>query len=145
MKLSREEYLKYIKDAQPKSPHLKNFIKAVFFGGLICVLGQIVENVYFYLGLTADEAASAVSVTFIAVAAVLTGFDLYEKFGKVAGAGALVPITGFANAVASAALEYKSEGFILGMCANMFKLAGPVLVVGISVSVLYGLVFLIFI
>ena len=119
MNMSKKEYAEYVKNLEPKSPHLKNFIKAFLIGGAICILGQILLNMYMSFGLDRDD-----------------------MIARHAGAGTLVPITGFANSIVSEALEFKSEGYILGMCANMFKLAGPVLVMGISASVFYGIILL---
>ncbi len=145
MKMSKQEYADYVSKMEPRSPHLKNFIKAFIIGGAICILGQLIIYLYAHLGLSADNAAAAASATLIGLSGVLTGLGLYDKLAKHAGAGTLVPITGFANSIVSEALEFKSEGFILGMCANMFKLAGPVLVFGISASVIYGIVLLFFV
>ncbi|MBE6911111.1 MAG: stage V sporulation protein AC [Ruminococcaceae bacterium] len=141
MNMSKKEYAEYVKNNEPSSPHLKNFIKAYIIGGAICVLGQWLLNMYMSLNLGKDNAAAITSVTLIALSALFTGLGLYGKLAKEAGAGTLVPITGFANAIVSEALEFKSEGYILGLCANMFKLAGPVLVIGISASVLYGFIY----
>lgn len=142
MNISKKEYAEYVKNLEPKSPHLKNFIKAFVIGGAICILGQMLMNMYMSFDLDRDNASAAVSITLIGLSALLTGFGLYDKLAKHAGAGTLVPITGFANSIVSEALEFKSEGYILGMCANMFKLAGPVLVMGISASVFYGIILL---
>jgi len=144
MKMSKKDYAEYVKGREPKSPHLKNFIKAYVIGGAICVLGQSLLNMYMSFGLDRDNASAATSITLIGLAALFTGLGLYDKLAKHAGAGTLVPITGFANSIVAEALEFKSEGYILGMCANMFKLAGPVLVMGISASVIYGLILLAF-
>lgn len=142
MNMSKKDYAEYVKQGEPKSPHLKNFIKAYIIGGLICVLGEVLIAMYSALGLSQDNAGAATSVTLIGLSAIFTGLGLYDKLAKHAGAGTLVPITGFANSIVSEGLEFKSEGYILGMCANMFKLAGPVLVMGISASVIYGLILL---
>ncbi len=145
MKMTKKEYADYVSRVEPSSPHLKNFIKAFLIGGAICVLGQLIIYLYAYLGLSADHAAAAASATLIGLSALFTGLGLYDKLAKHAGAGTLVPITGFANSIVSEALEFKSEGYVLGMCANMFKLAGPVLAFGISASVIYGIVLLLFV
>lgn len=142
MNMSKKEYAEYVKSIEPRSPHLKNFIKAFVIGGAICILGQLLTNMYMSLELSRDNASAATSITLIGLSALLTGLGLYDKLAKHAGAGTLVPITGFANSIVSEALEFKSEGYILGMCANMFKLAGPVLVMGISASILYGFILL---
>lgn len=109
-------------------------------GGAICTLGQVLRNLYESLGLSGDDAGTAVSVTLIFLSALLTGLGLFDKLAKHAGAGTLVPITGFANAMVSPALEFKSEGYITGTAAKLFVVAGPVLVFGISASVIYGLI-----
>lgn len=142
MNMSKKEYAEYVRSIEPRSPHLKNFIKAFVIGGAICILGQALTNMYMSLELSRDNASAATSITLIGLSALLTGLGLYDKLAKHAGAGTLVPITGFANSIVSEALEFKSEGYILGMCANMFKLAGPVLVMGISASILYGFILL---
>ena len=142
MNMSKKEYAEYVKRNEPPSKHLKNFIKAYIIGGAICVIGQALRNLYMSLNVGKDNAAAATSITLIALSALFTGLGLYGKLAKHAGAGTLVPITGFSNAIVSEALEFKSEGYILGLCANMFKLAGPVLVIGISASVLYGIILL---
>lgn len=141
MKLSKEEYMEYCGSHQPKSNLVGDTVRAFLFGGIICVIGQALLMWYTSLGMTADGAGGAVSATLIVVAALLTGFGVYDDIAKMAGAGTLVPITGFANSVASAALEFKSEGYVLGMCAKMFTLAGPVIVFGLTASVVYGVVY----
>ncbi len=141
MKMSKKEYADYVKDKEPSSPHLINFIKAYIIGGLICVLGQAFINFYLSLNLSMDNASAATSTTLIGISAILTGFGLYCKIAKHAGAGTLVPITGFANSIVSEAIEFQSEGYILGVCTNMFKLAGPVIVIGTSSSIIYGIIY----
>lgn len=145
MKMTKKEYMDYAGKAQPKSNLWLNMLKAFVIGGAICVIGQGLLTLYKYWNMTLDSAAAATSVTLIGLSALLTGLGLYDRIARQAGAGTLVPITGFANAIVSSALEFKSEGFIMGMCAKMFSLAGPVLVMGISASVLYGLILLFFI
>ena len=140
MKLSKQEYMAYINNSQPKSTHISNLLKAFVTGGAICCIGQLFANMFYYFNLTVDNATAATSLVLIGIASLLTGLDLYGAIGKFGGAGSLIPITGFANSIVSAALEFKSEGFILGMCAKMFQLAGPVLVIGFSLSVVYGLI-----
>ena len=125
----------------PKSPILKNCLKAFLVGGLICTLGQALINLYSSFGLEKEEASAAASMTLVALSALFTGLSLYDNLAKHAGAGTLVPITGFANAVSSAAVEFKTEGFILGVGAKMFTIAGPVIVYGVSASVVYGLIY----
>ena len=124
----------------PKSPLLKNMIIAFIVGGLICVAGQGLKAAFGAWGMSEEHTAMAVPVTLIIIGALLTGLRVFDNAAKYAGAGTLVPITGFANAVVSPAMEFKSEGIVLGLSAKMFSIAGPVLVFGISASVLYGLV-----
>ena len=113
-------------------------------GGLICSIGQAFRQLYDSIGLAKDDAATAVSITLVFVGVFLTAIRVYEKLAKFSGAGTLVPITGFANSMASPAIEFKSEGFILGTCVKMFTIAGPVLALGVAASVVYGLILLIF-
>ena len=141
MNLSKKAYGEYVKKRAPSSKHLRNLVFAFLIGGTICTLGQGVLVWYKHLGLTSDTASAATSATLIAISALLTGFGVYDEIAKIAGAGTLVPITGFANSVVSAALEFKSEGFVLGMCTKMFTLAGPVIVFGTVASVVYGVVY----
>lgn len=145
MKLSKEDYMKYCGEHQPKSNLVGDTVRAFLFGGMICVIGQALLMWYTSLGMTADGAGGATSATLIVVAALLTGFGVFDDIAKYAGAGTLVPITGFANSVASAALEFKSEGYVLGMCAKMFTLAGPVIVFGLTASVVYGFLYWFFV
>ena len=140
MALDRKTYTQYVEDKSPKSPIVKNTVKAFLIGGAICTVGEVFSQIYKYFGLTKEDAPIAVSATMIFLGALLTGLKIYDKIAKHAGAGTLVPITGFSNAIVSAALEYKSEGFVMGMSAMMFKIAGPVLVFGISGSIIYGLI-----
>ncbi len=144
MNMSKKEYAKYVKDTEPHSPHLKNFIKAFVIGGAICVLGQALISLYSHLGLSKEDAQTIASVSLVFLSALLTGFGLYDKIAKHAGAGTLVPITGFANSIVSESIEFKTEGYILGVGAKMFTLAGPVIVYGVSASVVYGLIYWIF-
>ena len=140
MDMTNQEYSKYVGQKAQKSPLWKDMLWAFFVGGLICTAGQGLLNLYKSFDLSETAAAIAVSVTLIIIAAVLTGLGWFDNIAKYAGAGTLVPITGFANAMVSPALEFKSEGLILGTGAKLFTLAGPVLVYGISVSVVYGLI-----
>ncbi len=140
MDMTNQEYGKYVSKKAKPSPILKNCVWAFCVGGLICTLGQFLLNFYQFWGIEKDDAAACVSVTLILLSAVLTGLGIFDKIAKHAGAGTLVPITGFANAVVSPALEFKTEGLVLGLSAKMFVIAGPVLVFGISASVLYGLI-----
>lgn len=140
MDMSNEEYKKYVGKKSKPSPIWKDMIWAFTVGGAICVVGQLLTNLYKGIDLSETEASIAASVTLIVIAALLTGFGVFDDIAKHAGAGTVVPITGFANAMVSPALEFKSEGFILGTGAKLFTLAGPVLVYGISASVIYGLI-----
>lgn len=141
MKLTNAEYAKLVEAQSPKSPTGKDVLWAFFIGGLVCTLGQVFIEVYKYLGLENDLASTLASVTLILIAAVLTGLGVYDNIAKKAGAGTLVPITGFSNAVVSPALEFKSEGMITGTAAKMFIISGPVIVYGVSASVVYGIVY----
>ena len=125
----------------PKSPMWKDCLNAFWIGGLICAIGQLILNGYTKLGLDEVNAGTATSMTLVALSALLTGLSLYDNIAKYAGAGTLVPITGFANAIAAPAVEFKTEGFILGVGAKMFTIAGPVIVYGVSASVVYGLIY----
>lgn len=137
---SKEEYDKVVKKASPPSPLLKNCFLAFLFGGTICTLGQCVFRLYMVWGLTIADARTGVSITLIFLSALLTAVGVYDKMGKYAGAGTLVPITGFANSMVSPAMEFKSEGLVTGLGVKLFVVAGPVLVFGISASVVYGIV-----
>lgn len=137
--MTQKEYGKLVKELSPKSPIVKDCIWAFIVGGLICTLGQLIQKGYMALGLSKTDAGTAMSMTLVALSALFTGLSLYDNLAKHAGAGTLVPITGFANAVAAPAVEFKTEGFILGVGAKMFTIAGPVIVYGISASVVYGL------
>jgi len=141
--MTDKEYSRYAKRAEPKSPAGKNLLRAFAVGGLICCIGQALKWAYSSLGLTETDAGTAVSVTIIFIAALLTGIGVFDDIARFAGAGTLVPITGFANAVAAPALEFKSEGFITGTAVKMFIVAGPVIVYGITASVVYGAVLMI--
>ena len=139
--MTEKEYAKLVKEMSPKSPIWKDCLNAFWIGGLICVLGQLIMNGYLALGLDKETAGTAMSMTLVFLSALLTGLSLYDNIAKHAGAGTLVPITGFANAISSAAIEFKTEGFILGVGAKMFTIAGPVIVYGVSASVVYGLIY----
>lgn len=144
MDMTNQEYGKYVNAKSKPSPCWKNCLWAFFVGGFICVGGQGLLNLYLYFGLEKDDAAGAVSVTLIFIAALLTGLGVFDDIAKHAGAGTLVPITGFANAVVAPALEFKSEGLVMGVSAKMFTIAGPVLVFGISASIIYGVILQLF-
>lgn len=141
MSVTKKEYSKMVKEASPPSKKTRDFIAAFVVGGLICVLGQFFSNVYMETSMTLDETKMAVPVTLILIAAVLTGLGVFDKIAKFAGAGTLVPITGFSNAMTSAAIEFKSEGWILGLGAKIFTIAGPVIVYGTIASIIYGLIY----
>ena len=141
MKTTNQEYSKIVKKVSPPSPKIKDFIWAYCVGGLICVIGQLLTEIFNMLDFTEKQIKMAVPVSLIFIAALLTGLKLFDKIAKRAGAGTLVPITGFANAVVSPAIEFKSEGFILGVGANMFKIAGPVIAYGTIASVIYGVIY----
>ena len=138
--MTEKEYGKLVKEMAPKSPMWRDCLMAFLVGGLICVLGQLAINGYTALGLEKQDASTLASMSLVALSAFLTGLSLYDNIAKHAGAGTLVPITGFANSISSPALEFKSEGFILGTGAKMFVIAGPVIVYGISAGFLYGVI-----
>ena len=140
MAIDRQNYDRTVSRTSPPSKLGLNMGKAFLIGGAICALGQGIHDLWKLAGLSEEAAGAATSAALILLGALLTGLNIYDKLAKHGGAGTLVPITGFSNAVVSAALEFKSEGFITGMSAKMFTIAGPVLVFGISASVLYGLV-----
>lgn len=137
---SKEEYSQRVKRASPPSPVLKDCALAFLCGGAICALGQGLYNLYQGLGLPLSQARAWVSISLIFLSALLTTLGLYDNIAKYAGAGTLVPITGFANSMVSPALEFKAEGFVTGLGAKLFSVAGPVLVFGITASVVYGLI-----
>lgn len=139
--MTERQYDKLVKEMAPKSPILKDCLNAFWIGGLICALGQLIMNGYLALGLEKQDAGTAMSMTLVALSALLTGLSLYDNIAKHAGAGTLVPITGFANSIAAPAIEFKTEGFVLGVGAKMFTIAGPVIVYGVSASVVYGLIY----
>ena len=139
--MTDKEYEKLVGELSPKSPMWKNCLFAFVIGGGICVLGQLFMNWYGDLGLDKTDAGTLTSMTLVALSALLTGLSLYDNLAKYAGAGTLVPITGFANSVAAPAVEFKTEGFILGVGAKMFTIAGPVIVYGVSASVVYGFIY----
>ena len=139
--MTNKEYQKLAESYAPKSPMGKDCFHAFWIGGLICVLGQLAINGYMALGMEKTNASTAASMSLVALSALLTGLSLYDDIAKVAGAGTLVPITGFANSISAPAVEFKTEGMILGTAAKMFTIAGPVIVYGISTSVVYGLIY----
>ena len=137
---TKEEYSKYVDKKSPNSPIIKNCFNAFWVGGLICTIGQLIKDFCIFKGLDDVSSSTVVSIVLIGVAAILTGLNIFNKIGKFAGAGSLVPITGFANSIVSPAIEYKSEGYVMGVGGKMFTVAGPVLVFGISTSVLIGII-----
>ena len=142
--MTDKQYSRLVKEMSPKSPLLRDCVLAFAAGGLICVLGQFLMNRYTGMGLDKQDAATWVSISLVALSALLTGLSLYDDIAKHAGAGTLVPITGFANAVAAPAVEFQTEGFILGVGAKMFTIAGPVIVYGLAASVIYGFLYWIY-
>ena len=141
MNMSKKEYNAYVQRLAPKSPIWKDLLNAFWTGGLICVLGQLIQNGWTAAGLDKDAAGSATAISLIFLSAVLTALSVYNCIAKFAGAGTLVPITGFANSVVSPAMEYRSEGLVTGMAAKMFTIAGPVIVYGTVASVIYGVIY----
>lgn len=142
--LSKAQYSEMYKEASKGTKWWVTIQKAFLFGGLICVIGQSLMNMYLYFGLSKDNASMSVSITLIFLSALLTGLGWYDRIAKHAGAGTLVPITGFANSVAAPALEFKTEGYILGLGAKIFIISGPVILYGTLASVLYGLIYYLF-
>ena len=140
MDMSPKEYQEYVKQKSKKSPIVKDTVLAFLIGGTICVIGQLIRNGWTAYGLAAEDAATATSVSLIFLSVLLTALNLYNKLGRYGGAGTLVPITGFANAVSSPAIDFRAEGIVTGMAAKMFLVAGPVIVFGTTASVVYGVV-----
>ena len=138
MSTTDKEYDKMAKKASPNSPKLMNGIKAFVIGGAICTFGQFLNFIYERIGLNENEVKAMTPVTLIVITAILTGIGVFDKIAKHAGAGTIVPITGFANSVVSPALEFKAEGYVMGVGANLFKIAGPVIAYGIFSAVIYG-------
>ena len=136
--MTDKEYEKLVAEISPKSPMGKDCLMAFLVGGIICTIGQFFINFYTYLGLDKEASGTAASMTLVVISAILTGLSLYDNIAKYAGAGTLVPITGFANSIAAPAVEFKTEGFVLGVGGKMFTIAGPVIVYGVSASVIYG-------
>ncbi|HCR43826.1 MAG TPA: stage V sporulation protein AC [Ruminococcaceae bacterium] len=140
MTVSKSEYKKMAQKASPGTNTVKNMSMAFLFGGAICTLGQLIRNLYMSLGLSLEDASAFVSITLVALSAVLTALRIYDNIAKHAGAGTLVPITGFANSIVAPAMEFKNEGYVIGIGGKMFVIAGPVLVYGTAASVIYGLI-----
>lgn len=141
MGITNEDYANLVKKKSPKSNIIKNCIIAFIIGGLICVIGQIITNIGMSFGLDKKTASTITTIILIFIAALLTAIRVYERIGKVAGAGTIVPITGFSNSMVSPAIEFKTEGLMLGIGANLFKVAGPVLVYGICSSCIVGFIY----
>lgn len=141
---TNKDYQNYVDKKSPNSPIFKNCFNAFWVGGLICTIGQIILNICKERGFDTQASGTIVSILLIGIAAFLTGLNLFNKIGKFAGAGSLIPITGFANSIVSPAMEYKSEGYVMGVGGKMFTVAGPVLVFGISASIIVGIIYLIF-
>lgn len=141
MKITSMQYSDLVKEYSPNSHTLVDMLNAFWTGGLICVLGQLILNGWSLTGLGETQAGTATSMTLVFLGALLTGIGIYDRMAKLAGAGTIVPITGFANSVVSPAMEFKTEGFVMGMSAKIFTIAGPVLVYGLSASVIYGVIY----
>ncbi|MBQ2390730.1 MAG: stage V sporulation protein AC [Clostridia bacterium] len=141
--MTNREYLNMVKKASPNSSVVKDCINAFWVGGLICVLGQALNDLYIYLGLETTKASSAVSITLVGISIILTAMNIYQKIASFAGAGTLVPITGFANAMSSPSIEFKAEGQVLGIGSKMFSIAGSVIIYGLLASWVYGVVYLV--
>lgn len=141
---TQKEYSEYVKQKSPNSPIVKDCFNAFWVGGLICSIGQIILDYCMYRGMDNTTASTVVSISLIALSAILTALNIFNRIGKFAGAGSLIPITGFANSIVSPAIEYKSEGYVMGVGGKMFTVAGPVLVFGISTSVIIGIIASIF-
>ena len=141
MNMTKETYAKYIDELSPKTNSVKNVSLAFLFGGAVCVVGELLKRLYLHLGANPTDAGTYATVSLIAIAALLTGLRVYDNVAKHVGAGIVVPITGFANSIVSPAMEFKSEGLVLGLAAKMFVIAGPVIVYGTVASVVYGLVY----
>lgn len=137
---TKQQYSDFVDKKSPNSPIWKNCFNAFWVGGLICSIGQIIFDFCKYRGLDEIGSSTIVSIILIGIAAILTGLNIFNRIGKFAGAGSLVPITGFANSIVAPAIEYKSEGYVMGVGAKMFTVAGPVLVFGISTSVIIGII-----
>lgn len=142
-KLTKEQrdYQDFARTMKPKPPYLLNIIMAFIGGGIICTIGQVILNFYISRGLSPKDAGAPTSVTMIFLGSLLTGLGWYDKIGKRAGAGSIVPITGFANSIVSPAMEFKREGFVLGVASKMFIVAGPVLTYGTTAAVIWGLIY----
>ncbi len=141
MDISNKQYDEMVKKASPPSKVLRDCFFAFVIGGLICVIGQIVNNIFTFYNFEKTDAAALTSITMIFLGALLTGLNVYDNIALYGGAGTLVPITGFANSIVSPAMEFKTEGFVMGVGVNMFRIAGPVIVYGIAASIIYGVIY----
>ena len=142
--MDKNEKIKLIKKHESKSPLIKNFIMSFLFGGTICLLGELIKRGLIYLEISSDDARALTTVILIFIASVLTGLGIFDKIARHAGAGTLVPVTGFSNAVTSQAMDSGSEGIILGVGAKIFTIAGPVILFGITLGVIYGIIYYLF-
>ena len=140
MEMSKQEYQKFVQARAKSSPLVKDCVLAFVIGGGICAVGQAIMDGFMGLGLEKTDAGTATTISLVFLSALLTGLNLYNKLGRYGGAGTLVPVTGFANAVVSPAIDFKSEGMVTGMAAKMFTVAGPVIVFGVAASVIYGVI-----
>ncbi len=139
---NEKKYKDYVDEISPKPSYIKNYIMAFLVGGIICMIGQGINDSYMnFLGLSKENAATWTSITLIFLGAFLTGLGVYDLIGKKAGAGSIIPITGFANSIVSPAMEFKREGYVMGVGANLFKIAGPVLVYGVGSSIVFGFIY----
>ena len=141
MRMSSDEYAAFVDSLSPYSPIWGDLLRAGLVGGVICTLGQALTDLYTACGAAAETASAWCSITLVFLGALLTGLGVYDDLARFAGAGSLVPITGFANAIAAPAVEFKTEGFVLGVGAKMFTIAGPVIVYGLAASVVYGFIY----
>lgn len=141
---TKKDYQDYVDKKSPNSPIAMNLVKAFFVGGFICLIGQFINDFWSSRGLAQEDASTATSITLVFIGIFLTALNIYSKIGKFAGAGSIIPITGFANSIASPAIEFKSEGLVLGVGAKLFQVAGPVLVYGISTSIVIGFIYFLF-
>lgn len=142
--ITKQKYKKMVEKASPDSPIFTNCLKAFLVGGIICVIGEIINNIFKYYGFSKEDCGLYTSSILIVVASLLTGTGLYSRLGKFAGAGSIVPITGFSNSVTSPAVEFKKEGFVLGVGAKIFLIAGPVILYGVVTSMLVGVIYYFF-
>lgn len=140
-KRTKEEYKKWSQQQAPRSPKVKNLVMAFLVGGAICTIGQLILKALIKTGMPKDDASSATTLFMIFIGAFLTGINVYDDIGRVGGAGAAIPVTGFANSIVSPAMEYKREGYVMGVGARMFVIAGPVLVYGIIASIIVGIIY----